>query len=325
MLDLAQRLGCDRAKAVGTVELLLHFVARYAPAGDIGKWTDDAIARAVDWRGEPSELVSCLADSRWLDHSEEHRFIVHDWSEHADDSIHMTLARAVRLFADGSIPQLRRLGHTEREKIEPKLRELCAQNAHNTQDSVDSAHDERTALAFPRLSPALTTGEPAVIAASPGPEEYPIPDGLNVPAFLEAWRDWHAYRRERKLCAWKPRTISAKLSELAAIGHVRAVSAIRFSIGNGYQGIFEQGGRITQSPAIPTIASPPKLAAWQGSALGTLHEHPGWRLLSEYDQDEAIIAIRGASATEVAALVTTWLVRCEDAASAALTSHGGKV
>lgn len=73
-------------------------------------------------------------------------------------------------------------------------------------------------------------------------ESVPFPANLDTPAFRAAWDEWTAYRRERKLSPWKPRTVKAKLAELSAWGAERAVAAIQSSIANGYQGIFEPKG-----------------------------------------------------------------------------------
>ncbi len=125
MLDLMERLACTRREAVGVVELLLHYTARFAPLGDIGKWTDQAIAKACDWPNA-DDLIAALRGAGWLDDSETHRLLVHDWPEHSDDAVHLSVARSRRLFADGCMPRISRLGKTERSEIEPVLMQLHA-------------------------------------------------------------------------------------------------------------------------------------------------------------------------------------------------------
>lgn len=66
-----------------------------------------------------------------------------------------------------------------------------------------------------------------------------FPVSLNSPEFASAWADWLAYRAERKLARWKPRTVAAKLAELEMWGQSVAIESIRNSIRNGWQGIFE--------------------------------------------------------------------------------------
>jgi hypothetical protein len=84
----------SRPLAVGYLELLWHFTAEFAPQGDIGRYSDDRIESALDWHGKRGKLIAALTTSRWCDKSDRHRLVVHDWHEHADDSVRKRLARA---------------------------------------------------------------------------------------------------------------------------------------------------------------------------------------------------------------------------------------
>lgn len=118
MHRLARRLGVSLAEAVGTMELLWHWVADYLPRGDVGRSENWEIAAAVHWKREPDELVSALVEEHWLDESSTCRLVVHDWSEHCEESVHTRLARSRDFFADGSRPRLGKLGGAERESAE---------------------------------------------------------------------------------------------------------------------------------------------------------------------------------------------------------------
>ncbi len=83
---LMRALACPKPMAVGVLELLWHFTARYAPQGDVGRWSDEDIASAVCWSGDASALVRALVVSGWLDENQTHRLVVHDWHDHADDA-----------------------------------------------------------------------------------------------------------------------------------------------------------------------------------------------------------------------------------------------
>jgi len=65
-----------------------------------------------------------------------------------------------------------------------------------------------------------------------------FPQGLQTHEFADAWKDWVAYRKERGQTL-KPTTIKAQLSTRQDWGAADAVAAIRQSIMNGWQGIFE--------------------------------------------------------------------------------------
>jgi hypothetical protein len=93
MKRLARLLDCDHLMAVGIMESLWHWTAKYAPAGDIGKHSDEDIADGIGYRGDKSRLVATLADCGWLDRCERHRLIVHDWHQHADDAVKKSAER----------------------------------------------------------------------------------------------------------------------------------------------------------------------------------------------------------------------------------------
>jgi hypothetical protein len=88
--ELAAALGVPLYGAVGILEALWHFAAAYTRRGDIGHYPDVAIASAIDWRGEPGDLVEALVRTGWLDPCPCHRLRIHDWPEHADRAVAKT-------------------------------------------------------------------------------------------------------------------------------------------------------------------------------------------------------------------------------------------
>lgn len=110
--SLAQLLNIPIYSAVGLLELLWHFTARYAPQGDIGKHSDKAIAKALYWQKRPGRtvipaefipnsgrittelwLISSLIRAEFMDISPKYRLVVHDWSDHADEAVRKFLSR----------------------------------------------------------------------------------------------------------------------------------------------------------------------------------------------------------------------------------------
>ncbi len=70
-------------------------------------------------------------------------------------------------------------------------------------------------------------------------QEYTeIPRALDSPEFREAWAAWERHRSETKK-KLTPTAVQMQFKKLESWGIERAVAAIQFSIGNGYQGIFE--------------------------------------------------------------------------------------
>lgn len=94
VMDLAHQLKVSRPTAIGYLELLWHFTAKYAPQGNIGKFTDERIEAALDWTGVNSGLIRALLRSHWLQRSTNFRLVVHDWHDHCDNSVKKNLQRA---------------------------------------------------------------------------------------------------------------------------------------------------------------------------------------------------------------------------------------
>lgn len=118
MLDLCDALQVPLYHGIGMLEGVWQFAKRFAPAGDIGKYSDNSIARFIQWDRTPSELIEALVRCRWIDPHDMRRLVIHDWATHCDDSVHMQLARAVRCFWNGERPSLKRFGQKERERIQ---------------------------------------------------------------------------------------------------------------------------------------------------------------------------------------------------------------
>ena len=113
---LARRLEIHLAQAVGHLEMLWHWTAKYAPHGDVGRHQDGDIEEGCLWNGPAGALVAALVAERFIDEDAAHRLVVHDWPEHADTAVHRQLARACQRFADGSAPKLTGLTRPERER-----------------------------------------------------------------------------------------------------------------------------------------------------------------------------------------------------------------
>lgn len=146
--QLQRDLGLTRYECKGLLQDLWDFTAANATAGDIGKFSDDEIAHELEWRGEPRELLEALVARRWLDVHSEHRLVVHDWPDHCEDWVHMRLARAVEVFANGTVPKLTKIGKSERETIRAKWCEVWGLDPMD----VRRAHGVRTTAAKPGLA-----------------------------------------------------------------------------------------------------------------------------------------------------------------------------
>lgn len=88
---LMEKLNVCLAQAVGHLELLFHLTAKQSPRGDIGKMPNTIIARKCGWQGDPDTFIQALVECKWLDENSFYRLLVHDWEDHADDSVKKAL------------------------------------------------------------------------------------------------------------------------------------------------------------------------------------------------------------------------------------------
>lgn len=107
----------------------------------------------------------------------------------------------------------------------------------------------------PRKDPDKTKGVSLLLEPQMQVVSF-LPESLQVPEFEEAWREWAQHRKERRK-PLTPTSARLQLRALADMGPARAVAAIRHSIANGYQGIFEPTGpaAMRQAPGRAAVAA----------------------------------------------------------------------
>ena len=125
MKRLCRKLNLDVWQAMGLLEAIWHVTARETPRGDIGKLSDEDIAIAIDYHDDVGQMITALIESGWLERNKQHRLVVHDWPDHAEDGVHMKIARARQFFirqdTEGQTileaPKMSRLNAREREPL----------------------------------------------------------------------------------------------------------------------------------------------------------------------------------------------------------------
>jgi len=153
-LDLAGRLHICPPFAMGLLEALWHWTAKYKPSGDVTGTSPELFAASIRYAGDAAQLWNALIATRLLDQVDG-RVLVHDWSQHADDAVRKYLYRAGANFADGSEP---------RRKQYRQSRDDGETQARQEQDSVT-----------PQSCPPLPLPMPI-------PEPLPLPDKTPAPA-----------------------------------------------------------------------------------------------------------------------------------------------
>lgn len=151
-IDLAKRLGVPRYVAVGILESLWHFTAEFAPQGNIGKFTDAAIAGHLHWEKTCKELIAALIESKWVDKCAKNRLIVHDWKDHADQTVKRWL---------------------EKRSLEFLIPQLVTRNRHASTKLADASME--------KADPPPQAGLPL---PKPLPEPVPLPVALPAQALI---------------------------------------------------------------------------------------------------------------------------------------------
>jgi hypothetical protein len=102
---LKRTLKVPKWGALGLLESLWHFTGKFTPHGDLGKYSDAEIEAWLEWEGEPGALISALITCGWVDENKEHRLVVHDSHQHADDATKLAVKRSRRYFVVPTVSQ----------------------------------------------------------------------------------------------------------------------------------------------------------------------------------------------------------------------------
>lgn len=189
VLHFATLLSVSLPTALGHLELLWAFTGKFAAQGDIGKHPDGAIARYCHWMGEPQTFLQSLLQSRLLDAHRDHRYVVHDWAEHAPRWVRAKLAKLKMEFVGPAEP-------TADDSVD---RSVVDTAEASTQGREGKGREERTTLelvpteeAAEKRSPRRGTRVPEPFVVTPAlrawaAEKYP---SLDVDAATEDFTDY---------------------------------------------------------------------------------------------------------------------------------------
>lgn len=176
--QLQRRLGLTLWQVNGLLETLWRFVRLNAPRGDIGRFSNEEIAIGIDWEDDHDALVTTLVETKWLDASEEHRLVVHDWWDHCEDSVHTALAKKIDTFADGRFPKLTRITKTDRNAIERRYKQKYSkeelENGRAFQNALERSETPENAC-LAKAKPSQTKpyqGQGQYEDSSPSPVDF---------------------------------------------------------------------------------------------------------------------------------------------------------
>jgi hypothetical protein len=172
MKELAAALRLPLYAAVGIIETLYHWASKYALRGDVGKWTNEAIATGIGWSGDADELIAALVKTRWLDEvSPEFRLVIHDITDHADDVWRRCLENADLSFWNGEPPRKYNIQKKKTKVVRnsSKTRTKLVRNSDQSRKTETETETE-------------TETFPAAIRESRGVEAEPEPREIRRPS-----------------------------------------------------------------------------------------------------------------------------------------------
>lgn len=216
---LQRRLGASVPTVCGLLELLWISTSKNAPQGDIGRFTNEEIAIGCFWDGDPDLLVNSLLECGWLDASEEHRLVVHDWAEHCPSWVKGNLASQKKEFVQPAKQGAK--GGAKPPAIGAPAEGGAPSGAPPSQ--VKSSQVKPSESGEP-LSPPHTP------AKSELDLEKPISKSRhgNDPAFVEVWEMWKRKLavKNGKLDEW---TEKLQLKSLEQFSTEEAIAMVEFS------------------------------------------------------------------------------------------------
>lgn len=239
-LDLSARLSVERPTVLGYLTLLWDFTAEFAPAGNIGKFPDGAIARACEFDGDATLFVDSLVASGWLDRDAGHRLLIHDWAHHCERWVKAKLEKLKIPFAEPSTTAITNV-------------EIAT---HSSAEATTEKTTERTTEATVEPSPPRDQSKPIQTKPKPNQAErtadavadLALPSKLDCEEFRSWWSRWLAHRSEIR----KPLKLTQakeQLDTFTAWGPDRSVAAMRYTIRMGWQGIREEETRAGPAPS----------------------------------------------------------------------------
>ena len=83
-----------------------------------------------------------------------------------------------------------------------------------------------------------------------------IPESLKTEEFLRAWKEWEAYRREKK-APLTPTSRKRQLQEMETFGPAASIKAIEESIKAGWRGVFPAKHKTDAPPPKPLVGAHP--------------------------------------------------------------------
>jgi len=131
---LADELGIMEPFAVGLLEVFWHWVAKYRPSGDLTGVRPSLMARSIRYTGDAQGLWDAFLRCGFVDVKDD-KYLVHDWSEHADNAVHQLLKKRQEHFADGCAPFARNVARASHKQFTNDSQTVCDSQSQSQSQS----------------------------------------------------------------------------------------------------------------------------------------------------------------------------------------------
>lgn len=165
---LKRRLCLPEWQAIGLLEAVWKCTIANAPAGNIGKISNEDIATAIEWDDDPDELIKTLVDTGWLDDDPTHRLVVHNWKDHVPNWLKGNFVQHGRKFVGDPTEQSAK--QVAKDYAKESARDGATKSSQVKPGQVNSSQAKVCSAATP--SPA----EPAAPVNKKKPSEHAFPE-----------------------------------------------------------------------------------------------------------------------------------------------------
>jgi hypothetical protein len=190
-IELAAALDIPELYALGVLEGFWQWVARYHPRGDVTGTNPRVLARSIRYPADPAVFWQAMLDCGFIEVRGDGSTIVHDWSEHADNSVQQLLKKRGEVFADGHEPFTRNRGRvvngSQSDDVGSQTIHKPFVNSHaRVPEPEPIPEPEPVARAMPE--PESTTPDGVAYSCARTREDEPPPKAKRQSPALEEWQ-----------------------------------------------------------------------------------------------------------------------------------------
>lgn len=264
---LARKLGIESWAAVGLLECFWHWCSVHAMTGVISAEAED-LADGLRYGGDAAQLLDALVASGWVDRLQCGKLVVHDASQHADNTWKANLKRAGLAFwdeaSDADVPTVSQpSGDSRATESQQNHNSVTTESQRSNEPPEPEPEPEPLSPQSPPTGggSGVQGGEPALPEPRPPRSKRapPMHDAVLAslpPAFRESDRfraAWAAFCQARGGAAgWKPPTVEARVREWSDWGVRTTCEALEESVRQGWRGVFKPK-QARSSPAGPVV------------------------------------------------------------------------